>query len=198
MARRSFRLMPVFCALALLAGCASGKQSVEQRAAEIQKRYAAASAISGICTLRADYGERVYDFTLSFVWNGEETAVEVLKPENIAGVRVTVGTDGSQLEVDGVSVETGPLGEENLTPLTAVPRMMKELREGYLAQSTEDTLGEQTCLRADFRDPEKGPGEGIEASLWLEEETGAVLQGELYADGRRILNCGFDSFQIEG
>ncbi len=198
MARRRFRLSPVFCAFALLAGCASGEQNAEQRAAQIQKQYASVAAVSGVCTVQADYGERVYDFTLSFTWNGEETAVEVLKPENIAGVRVTVGADGSQLEVDGVSVETGPLGEENLTPLTAVPRMMKELREGYLAQSTEDTLEERACLRADFRDPEKEPGEGIEASLWLDEGTGAVLQGELYADGRRILICGFDSFQIEG
>ena len=198
MARRRFRLSPVFCVFALLAGCASGEQNAEQRAARIQKQYASVAAVSGVCTVQADYGERVYDFTLSFTWNGEETAVEVLKPENIAGVRVTVGADGSQLEVDGVSVETGPLGEENLTPLTAVPRMMKELREGYLAQSTEDTLEERACLRADFRDPEKEPGEGIEASLWLDEGTGAVLQGELYADGRRILICGFDSFQIEG
>ena len=101
------------------------------------------------------------------------------------------------LEYDGVSLETGPLDESGLSPLSAGPALLRAAVEGFIAESGFDILGEDECLRLLCRDPEGEPGEGTEHTLWFDPVTWDLLRGEISVDGRRVIACGITSFTRE-
>ena len=100
------------------------------------------------------------------------------------------------LEFDGVSLETGPLDDTGLSPLSAAPALLRCAREGFIAESALETVGESECLKVVCRDPEVQPGTGTEVSLWFDAGTHALKQGEILSDGARIVACIFTQFSM--
>ena len=195
--RRSIGMCVLMMTLLLSAcGGAGESASLQEQALAIRSRYLAAAGCTAKLDVTADYGQRVYTYTVAVTAAQEETDLTVLAPQEVAGVTARLTAGGSRLEYDGAVVETGPLTADGLTPLSAIPALMEAARSGFIDNCTRELLGEQQTLRILCRDPALPAGQGQETTLWLDPDTGALLRGELSSDGQRVILCVFSEFVL--
>lgn len=184
--------------LLLLTACAGERVSeAEELTNRARTAYLELTACAGSASVTADYGVRVYDYALDFSYEREgETVLTLTAPEDVAGVTATIAQGETGLEFDGVAVETGPVDPSGLSPLDAIPALLRYAREGYVAECALE--GEENTLHLLCRDPEKGPGEGLECELWLDGESLALLRGELSQGGLTVIQCRFSDWTMAG
>lgn len=187
------RLLFLPMMLLLLTGCGGGQENengAEAQAVAIRGEYMAMTSYSLQAQVNADYGQRVYDFTLSVTWDGEETTVAIREPEMLAGVTARITGEEGTLEYEDLSLETGFLDEDGLSPLSALPALMEAARSQYIDRCTlTDGMLEVHCA-----DPEQKPGTGREVTLWFDSQTHALTAGEISQDGRRVIACEVTEF----
>ena len=125
-----------------------------------------------------------------------QTGVELTltAPETVAGLTARLAGEESQLEFDGLSVETGPLDGDGLTPVSAVPALLEAARSGYITACGLE--GEGTVLRVDCGDPTGSPGAGTEYALWFDASAHTLIKGEISVDGFRVILCEFSQFTM--
>ena len=126
---------------------------------------------------------------------GGESAVEVLAPETIAGVRAVLDGESGALEFQGEALDVGRLSGEAVSPAACLPALMDALRDGWLLEENEEDWNGTPCLRLclDQTGPEGGK---IVSTLWLRREDGTPLRGEIAVDGAQILTAEFTSFSF--
>ena len=187
------RLLFLPMMLLLLTGCGGGqegKTGAEALAVAIRGEYMAMTAYSLQAKVNADYGQRVYDFTLSVTSDGEETTVVIQEPEMLAGVTARMDGDEGTLEYEDLSLETGFLDGESLSPVSALPTLVEAARTQYIDRCTlADGVLEVHCA-----DPEEDAGTGREVTLWFDAQTHALTGGEIRQDGRRVITCEITEF----
>lgn len=197
------RTSTVVCVLMmplLLSACggAAGQSGPQQRALAIRTEYLAADGCTAKLDVTADYGQRVYTYTVDVSVTGGESALTVIAPEELAGITARLTDGESQLEYDGAVLETGPLSGDALTPLSAVPALLEYARSGFMDSCAAEQLGERETLRVLCRDPECFPGQGQEVTLWFDLASHELVQGEVSVDGYRVILCKFESFTLNG
>jgi len=194
--RKVISLCVLMMTLLPLSGCFGGgeRQKALDAALTIRSEYLALTDFSSQVQLRADYGLRVYDYTLDVRSDQQEMVLTVAAPELIAGIAARVKAEESFLEFDGLSVETGPLNEQGLTPLSAVPALLEAVRGAYITACCFEDSG---LLRVDCGSPDVPPGTGTEYVLWLHPDTHDLTRGEISVDGRRCIECTFSPFTKE-
>ena len=116
------------------------------------------------------------------------------RAEWMTGITARLKGEGNVLEYDGLSVETGPLDEDGLTPVSALPALLEAAEEGYLTACTLEEDG--SVLRVDCGDPEGTPGTGVETTLWFDAASHALTRGEITVDGFRAISCEFSDFTM--
>ena len=189
-------LLTIILCLTLTCCGGEGGGQAEQLALDIRGEYLALAGCTACLEVTADYGRRVYQYTMDVLWQRKgESVFTLTAPENVAGVTARLAAGETALEYDGVRVDTGPLDEAGLSPLTAVPVLLEYVESGYIAACGMEVLGEEEALRVDCRDPETSPGTGRECSLWFDKDSRALLRGELSQDGFTVLQCRFSQFQ---
>lgn len=196
--RQMKRGIPAVLLLLLLTACGgAGGSPAEELALAVRGDYLAMTACTATMDVTADYGERVYDYTIdvSYVKDGE-SVLTITAPAEIAGVTARISKESVVLEYDGVRWETGDLDGSGMSPVDAVPVLLEYAREGFMAECGMETLEERQALRVAFRDPEGTAGTGAECSLWFDPETHALLRGELSQDGFVIIQCVFTQFEM--
>ncbi len=190
----------VFCVLMmtlLLTACGgkTGGNEAEELALAIRTEFLAADSCSGTAAVTADYGQRVYRYELDFTANQEETVLTLTAPETVAGLTARLPAEkDSVLEYDGAVLETGPLDESGLTPVSAIPAILNTIREGYLDTCILETMGEGQALRLLSRDPEAELGTGLETTLWFDPGSHSLLRAEISQDGFCMIQCEFSDF----
>ena len=186
-------LICVLMTTLLLAGCGQERGNEgEELALTIRGEYLAMDGCAARAAVTADYGQRVYRYEMAVAVSGEETLLTLSAPETVAGLTARMSGGENLLEFDGISVETGPLDENGLTPVSAVPALLEAARSGYItacALEEEDTL-----LRVECGDPAGSPGTGAETALWFDAATHALTRGEISTDGFRVILCEFSEF----
>lgn len=191
----------LFCVpmmILLLAACGGGTaggSEEETLALAIRGEYLKMTSWAATAEITADYGQRVYQYTMSVEASDEETALVITAPETVAGITARLKGKDSLLEYDGVAVETGPMDQQGLTPVSAVPALLKEARSGYMRACALEEDG--ALLRMDCGDPEGEPGRGVETTLWFDADTHALTRGEIRVDGFRAILCEFTQFTKE-
>ena len=187
------RLLFLPMMLLLLTGCGGGqegKTGAEALAVAIRGEYMAMTAYSLQAKVNADYGQRLYDFTLSVTSDGEETTVVIQEPEMLAGVTARMDGDEGTLEYEDLSLETGFLDGESLSPVSALPTLVEAARTQYIDRCTlADGVLEVHCA-----DPEEDAGTGREVTLYFDAQTHALTGGEISQDGRRVITCEITEF----
>lgn len=182
----------------LLTGCGGAGSRAEETALEIRGTCLSASACTGSAEITADYGQRVYRYQMDFQAGQEETVLTLTGPDTVAGVVARLPNEGeSLLEYDGAVLETGPLNEDGLTPVSAIPAVLNAAREGYLETCTLEEREGREELRMLIRDPEQPLGQGLESSLWFDTQTQSLLRAELCQDGFCVIQCQFSQFTME-
>ena len=100
-----------------LSGC-QGSVQENNLALALRADFLAMDGCSGTMDVTADYGERVYAYTVSFSSTQETGMTMVITaPQEVAGITATIAEGQTYLAFDGVQLETGPLNEEGLSPL---------------------------------------------------------------------------------
>lgn len=195
------RICALMMTLPLLAGCSGGEQvgnSADELALSIRTEYLAMTACAATVDMTADYGQRVYEYTLTVSWQkGGETLLTVVAPENIAGITARIQDGSALLEYDGASLETGLLSAEGLSPMEAVPAILDYIFSGYIAECDFETVGESRQLWFCCRDSECSPGTGTEAAFWFDAESHALTRAEMLSDGYTVIQCIFTDFTKE-
>lgn len=194
--RKVFSLFALMMTLLPLSGCFGGGegQKALDAALTIRGEYLTMTDFSTQVQLRADYGQRIYDYTLDVSATAEETVLTVTAPELIAGVTARLNAEKSFLEYDDVCIETGTLNEGGLTPLSAVPAILEAVRGAYITSCCFDDAGQ---LLVCYGNSEVPLGTGTEYTLWFQSETGDLIRGEISVDGRRCIQCTFSPFTKE-
>lgn len=187
------RLICVLMTTLLLAGCGRrGGNEGEELALTIRGEYLAMNGCAARAAVTADYGQRVYRYEMTVAVSGGETLLTLSAPETVAGLTARMAGEENFLEFDGLSVETGPLDGDGLTPVSAVPALLEAARSGYITACALEEDG--TVLRVDCGDPAGSPGTGTETALWFDAATHALTRGEISTDGFRVILCEFSEF----
>lgn len=180
--------------LLLSTGCGTKTDPVREQT----ERFRGALATSDLaftCQLNIDYGDRVYDFTLSYTREaGGPDILTVEEPESIAGLRVAI--DGSSLEMlfEQARLETGTL-DGGLSAVTALPMMLSAWVDGSISAIGKDTLDETDCYVIELL---TYPGdEPLGWQLWLSQDSLLPLYAEVAADETVTVRCRFADFHME-
>ena len=183
--------------LCLLCGC-TGADSNNDLTLELRSDFLSREGCSGVMELTADYGQRVYAYTVEFdgtVKDGMTLVITAL--EEVAGITANIREGQTYLEYDGVRLETGPVNEEGLSPLDALPTFLTAMESGYIAETGSEMMGETEVLRICCRDPETDPGQGLETVLWFDKAQKTLLRGEVRSDGFTVIQCEFSAFILK-
>lgn len=132
------------------------------------------------------------DLRCGYVPGGEST-VEVLAPETIAGVKAVLDENTWRLEYESGCLNAGAVSQEAISPAACLPRLMNALRDGWLLEENEETWNEVPCLRLTV--DQSGTRDGkIVSTVWLRQDGGTPLRGEIAVDGEIFLTAEFTSF----
>ena len=123
---------------------------------------------------------------------GGESTVEVLAPESIAGVKAVFRDDDWLLRYEDAVLNAGSLSDEAISPAVCLPRLMDALREGWLLEQNEETWNDTPCLRLTV--DQSGSSGKILSTVWLRQEDGMPLRGEIAVDEEIILTAEFTNF----
>lgn len=179
----------VMCLL-MLTGC-SKESADREKALSFRTALMEAGGCQFSAQIRADYGDRVYDFGVDCRFLLEDGAVlTVTSPEEIAGITAEVSQDGAQVSFDGVQLDFGQMANGHVAPMALPWLLGSGWANAYLESAVED--GEYlrvTCLM--------GYGEEeITLLTWLDQNR-IPVQCEVIYDGTRCLTAAINEFQFD-
>lgn len=182
------RIVAICILLLMLPGCSRTQARID-RCMELRARLLR-SACSFTAEITADYGDKVYTFTLGCTGDSQgNLTFEVLAPESISGITGTVTGEGGFLTFDDTALQFDLMADGTVTPVSAPWIFVKTLRGGYLTAAGED--GE--LLRVTIDDSYED--DALQLDIWLDSEN-VPVQAEILYDGRRILSLILRDFSI--
>lgn len=194
--RRFWTCAPMILLILLLAACGRDSKA-EERALAIRAQLIGAATCTMESELSADYGDRLYVYTLTYQWNKAGGGmVTVLAPENIAGVTAIVEGGQTSLTYEGVRLETGSLSSEGLSPLDALPALLTQCREGYISDAGFEKWKDTGALSVTYGDPSKENPSPVTYRVWFAVDSGTPLYAEVMSEGKTVLRCEFHSFSF--
>lgn len=191
---RKWLCVPMMMAL-LLSGCGAG-ETKETTADTLRGLYREMSGCTMEALVRCDQEGLEWEGSLACQYlPGGESTVEVLAPEEIAGVKAIVREEDWSLAYEGEILNILPVTEEELSGAVCLPRLMDALREGWLLEEGRETWAEKDCLR--LRLDQTGQGEGkIISVLWLDVSDGTPVYGEVALEETTLFTVEFTAFSF--
>jgi len=179
----------VLCLLLLLTACQAKEPT--QRALDFRTDLLESGGCGFTADISADYGDRVYDFTVTCDYTaGEGARIEVLQPEEIAGIAAQVSPDGAKVIFDGVELDFGQLAEGNVSPMAASWLLGHCWTEAYTdSAGTDGDLYRITHLEG-YNEEE------LTVDTWLDDAPTPV-HAEIAYDGTRCLNIDISDFYLK-
>ncbi len=180
----------------MMTACGPGGlgQSPEDLMVAIQEQYKTADGMKATVDLTADYGEKVFDFTVEASFQREgETTITVTHPELLAGITARIAQGETVLEYDGAGLSLGLLDDDGLSPVSAISTLMETVSSGYMARCAWTGEGEQ-WLEALCRDPDVPEGEGTEFLLTFDRDSRGLVRAEVSVGGTTVLTAQFSDF----
>lgn len=189
-----FRAIPLMMSLLLLAGCAGGGEGSEEDVAlQIRRNFLAMTGCTGRLNVTADYEARTFDCVLDVVYDSVGGAtVTVVEPALVAGVSAHLAPEGTTLTYDTVSLETGPVTDDGLSPMETPVTLFRAVTEGYLAAWD----GDEGAVHLTYRDGTSSPGSGLETAVTFDRETLYPTEFSLSWDGKQVISGRFESFEM--
>lgn len=105
-------------------------------------------------------------YTLLYTDGDQGGCVEILEPKNLSGVRARTGEDGSRLEYDGIILDVGGNASAGLSPMTALPKLVKALEESGLDCVWTERDGDRELYAAELV-----MADNIVCTVWHDAET---------------------------
>ena len=138
--------------------------------------------------LRADYGDRIYDYRLAYTGSGEGGVLRVEAPLELEALEVELEGDHARLRYGETILDTGALvGRES--PVQAFPLMIRAWLRGSVAACWHEDLEGIPCVAAEIHLGEVGAEDRLLCRVWFRRDTGDPVYAELAKDGRVCLFC---------
>ena len=187
---RKWICVPMMTLCLLLSACGTGEEGPR----DPRQRYQDMAGCEMEATVSCTQEERVWEAALRCQYSAEgQTTVEVLAPETIAGVKAVLKGESLTLEYEDLCLDAGTVSSQEISPMACLPRLMSALRDGWLLEENEETWGDVPCLRLTV--DQSGAQDGkIISTIWLRQEDGTPLRGEITVDEEIILTAEFTSF----
>lgn len=183
------RLAAITAFIFMLVGC-SGKSKALDRAMALRERVLNAASCSFNAEITADYGDRLYSFSVLCRWDAQgDLYFEVVAPETISGISGCTAQSGGTLSFDETVLYFDLMAEDQLSPVSAPWVLMKTLSGGYLTSAGMD--GE--LLRVTIDDSYQR--DALKVDIWINRDD-QVERGEILHNGRKILTLNVTDFQI--
>ena len=181
--------VPMITLCLLLCACRAGNPKTE----DVHSRYQEMVGCSMEAVIRCDQDDALWEAELRchYVPGGEST-VEVLAPETIEGVTAVIKDTDWSLEYQDAVLNAGALSSETISPALCLPRLMSALRDGWLLEKNEESWEDIPCLRLTL--DQTGNETKILSTIWLRQDDGTPLRGEVSVEGEIILTAEFTSF----
>jgi len=184
--RKSIRLLlPVLLALTLMlqTGCVSAGKSAEKTAEEVRALYTG-KTVSLTAEIKADYGEKMYAYTIDY--DGASRTMTVTAPETVAGVRITLkdGEDGTILSFDGAQLDTGALTEDGMSPVSALPTLVRLWTDGYVVSAYFETIHGVDAIAVKTEVSQHATG-----TTWFDRADGMPLKSEIASGDTVVIEC---------
>lgn len=187
-------LMTMALAL-LLTGCGRGQGNPADQAAAIQACYGQLTAMQAQAQVTADYGDRAYQYTVQCQGNAQSGSLTVLEPDSIAGAGTRWEDGKTCLDYEELTLETGQLSPDGLSPADALPVILQTCANGALLESGWADWGqEEPCLYLLLQNPNQ---EESTVALWADPETCALCQAEVRWEEQTVIRFAFTDFQLE-
>ena len=184
------RCVPALCLLLLLTGCAGLGHDRRSEFLRMRGKLLESPSFSLSAALRADYGERVYDFRLRYEGDEGGGTLTVEEPLSIAGVEAVISENDVLLRFEDFALDTGAiLGR--LSPLEAFPLLIGAWRTGSVTDAWREDYSGRACLVAEIDLSNPGEAENRSCRTWFDIESLAPLHSEVYADGTAVLLADF-------
>lgn len=181
----------VLAAALLLCGCQGGKSEV-QESLDFRVKLLDAASCSFTADVRADFGERVAQFSLDCVYEPQDSraTLTVTGPESIAGVAATVEGGDAVVSFDGLRLELGTLANGRVAPLQ-LPKLLGDAwAYGYVESQAKLTDGWLVSYRSGYGDDE------LLVYTWFDSQL-IPTEAEVYYDDTRLLSAELKSFATQ-
>lgn len=173
-----------------LTSCVSSTKSAQETAQDVRTRLQD-SEISLTAEMRANYDDRVYDFTLTY--STSSGVIEVKAPEILAGTTVTVSKEDNStvLQYDGAQLDTGKLTEDGLSPVSALPELVEQWLESYIIESFYESSD-----GTDFVAIKTQMSDDVISTSWFDRSTGDPVKAEIATKGDVVIECVFSAVTV--
>lgn len=190
--RRSLLLLTATSAL-LLTGCTGGGSSTKGKLEAAQSVYRTMSGCTAQAEITADYGQRVYGYTVDLTVKGGSGVMTVKQPENLAGTVLTWSDGETQLAFDGTELDTGALSDSGLSPADAMPTILTACQGGEIVDCCmEEQEGGQVLHGTLDLDGDQGG----QIQCWFQPDSYGLLRAELSQDGVTVVTMQFSDFSF--
>lgn len=184
------RIFPLLVCALFLTGCAGRSHEKKQDFLALRAKWLAVEDTELHAAVRADYGDRIYDYVLSYSGSPTGGMLTVEEPKMLTGVGVEIGEKGVMLYWDGAELDTGAiLG--NLNPVQAFPLLLRCWQSAPVLECWEETRDGVSCLTAEFDLSEAGSPDIRRCRTWFSLETEQPVAAELSENGRTVLFISF-------
>lgn len=183
---RRRKIAALMMTLAMLSAC--GGRTGEAEFESFRASLGGETQITMTADVTAETDTNADAYTLKCVSTPQESAVEVLAPEIIAGVKARMTEGSSTLEYDGLMLGVPELTGDGLSPVSALPRILSALREGY----AETVWREDGRLAVQIK-----PDDTLAVTVWFSGE-GVPARAEIasQSDGKVLIYCDITEFSI--
>lgn len=187
---RTGKLLFLFPVLALLLAACGGTVGDRDREAFLAVRTAllARESITLRANLRADYGDRVYDYRLSYTGGSEGGRLRVEEPLELAEVEVELEEGHARVRYGDLMLDTGALVDRE-SPVQAFPLMIRAWLRGSVAECWQERLDGVDCVAAEIHLGEVGAEDRLLCRAWFRRDSGEPVYAELSKDGRVCVFC---------
>lgn len=185
---RQVKLLALMIPICLLLGSCSSKQTVEEKAMELQAEYAAWEKLTITADISADYGDSVYDFKLQYTGNETEGTVCVLSPTELAGLTAELTKENSYLVYDGAELSLSELTTDGLSPMDCLPMMIGQWAGGYISGAETEAADGIDALAVTY-----AVSDDVSLKTWFEYGNNLPVKAEIYFKDSMVIYCEFEN-----
>ncbi len=171
----------------LLSGCRTAMDVSQTVAEKYQSSIEATIKVSTLTGVPCDY-------QLRCVTEENNTIVEILQPESIAGIKATIESDTCRIEYKELALDAMMLPIRGMTPADCFDQTVFSLRREVPIRYSYEKRNGQDCLCLVFNG--EAAGYRVTRSFWLTEKTLQLLEGEYYLNDTLVMRMKVEEFSF--
>ena len=182
------RLSAVLLLLILLSGCRRAESRERAEFRKIRSELAAKGSIVLRAEVTADYGERVYRYTLRYEGSAEGGMLTVEEPKDLSALTIELSDGSVKLRCDGAVLDTGAIAGR-LSPVAVFPLQLRSWQYGGILNSGREKRDGIDCTVTELELPCEGEEKPFVCRVWFPLGETMPLFSELSRDGNAVMFC---------